>query len=344
MRATRAILANTLVIALALTGTLIPNSTAEAEPKPFEDPSGATPIGEGYYDIEVDEAHQQVFVTTLESLVVLNYAGEIVDQTPLDGPVGLAIDGDFLYVALQGNDSINRYDTGTLMLDRTWDSLDNPTDLTVAGDRIWFRHGFNVYGIGGICSQSPSPVTFSSIDLDSGALSEHPLPGFDGCPQFLSDTSHPNRIMILRKGELTVYDVSADEPEEINSTTFTEGEQAYLSTDGETLYNPTYFSGVKVFDADTLTETTALLDIPLGRVYATPSAIGLSRPSEYQEQITIKGPGGVQTFGWQGGDVPVGLAGTSDMTRLFVVTYTGAYDDQRAYVRVLAGVGASEDS
>lgn len=120
----------------------------------------------GFEDMIVDEAHGHIFVSTGESVVVTDLAGNHLSTIEgLSAADGLAFDatGSVLYVARPGDAVISEIDT------ESFDVTDHPTPgrcpetLAPVGDAIWFS-GHRA------CNYS----SVSGLDLTTGEVIDHP--------------------------------------------------------------------------------------------------------------------------------------------------------------------------
>jgi hypothetical protein len=163
----------------------------------------------------VDGAHEHVFVsggTGTSAIVVLDFDGNIVTTvTGEEGASGMVVDGatGTLYAALADADAISQIDTATLAETSRMsvDPLASPTNLALAGGKLWFTNACHSSGTG-------------SIELDGSNVTEQTdLPSY--CPIFATSAGDPNLLAVgdmgLSPTEIFVYDVSTDPPTLVQS-------------------------------------------------------------------------------------------------------------------------------
>jgi len=94
----------------------------------------------------------RVFVAAVDRVVVADAEGAVTDSvTGLAGAVGLALstDADRLYVALRDSGEEAEIDTATLAVTRRIDvGRECPTNLAIAGSRLWIGYGCDQWGGG----------------------------------------------------------------------------------------------------------------------------------------------------------------------------------------------------
>lgn len=166
--------------------------------------------------IAVDGTHDHAFVSGgsgTSSIVVLDFDGNIVGTIPgQQGASGMVVDESTgtLYAALRDGTAISRIDTATLTETSRMSvaPLSLPTNLALAGGKLWFAHSCQEGGGTG------------SINLDgTGVKDETSLPGY--CPTFATTAGNANLVAVgdvgLSPTTLYVYDVSTDPPTLVQS-------------------------------------------------------------------------------------------------------------------------------
>jgi hypothetical protein len=164
----------------------------------------------------VDGEHEHVFVSGgagTSSIVVLDFDGTIVTTiVGQPGASGMVVDesSDTLYVALRDATAISRIDTVALTETSRMSvaPLSLPTNLGLAGGKLWFAHSCQASGGTG------------SINLDGTAVTDQTtLPGY--CPVFATTPGDPDLLatgdMGLSPTTLYVYDVSTGPPTLVKS-------------------------------------------------------------------------------------------------------------------------------
>ncbi|SDP00287.1 hypothetical protein [Actinacidiphila guanduensis] len=151
----------------------------------------------------VDGSHQRVYLSDPADgkLLVTDYSGTVQASLPgLPGVTGLALSADSatLYAAVKGAHEIVAVDTSTYRSTASYpvDGAD-PTALERLGDRLWFGYAG---GLGSLDLSGDQPVV--ALDVDGGALGEHPL--------LAADPAAPNVLAAESDSALTVFDVTAD--------------------------------------------------------------------------------------------------------------------------------------
>ncbi len=193
-----------LLVAVAF---LSPPSLASS-PTPLPFPGGGW--------IAVDGAHSRVFVSGgagTSSIAVLDFDGNIVTTIGgQNGASGMVVDtaSGTLYVALRDATAISKIETATLTETSRMSvaPLSLPTNLALAGGRLWFAHSCQSGGGAG------------SISLDgAGVRDETTLPGY--CPTFATSPGNTNLLaagdMGISPTTLYIFDVSADTPTLVSS-------------------------------------------------------------------------------------------------------------------------------
>jgi hypothetical protein len=148
MRSSRRTLLVALAVLLSVLGLTLPAAAAPADHK-------ATPLPlTTYSSMVVDGVQGHVFVSsrTDHAVVVTDLTGNVLTTlTNLSGAAGMALaaDGDSLYVALSREGAVAEIDTLTLT-ELARHSVGNvcPTELAVAGDRLFFSYGCDTWNAG----------------------------------------------------------------------------------------------------------------------------------------------------------------------------------------------------
>lgn len=164
----------------------------------------------------VDGEHGHVFVsggTGTTAIQVLDFDGNIVGTvTGQQGASGLVVDEstDTLYAALRDATAISKIDTTTLSESSRMSiaPLSLPTNLALAGGKLWFTHS---------CQSSGGT---GSIDLDGTDVTDQTtLPGY--CPTFATTPGDTDLLAVgdmgLSPTTLYVFDVSTATPTLVKS-------------------------------------------------------------------------------------------------------------------------------
>jgi Big-like domain-containing protein len=160
--------------------------------------------------IAVDGTNEHVFVSGGEgtsSIVVLDFDGNIVTSiTGQQGASGMVVDESTgtLYAALHDGTAISKIDTTTLTETSRISiaPLSLPSNLALAGGKLWFAYSCQSGGAG-------------SIDLDGTNVTDQTtLPGY--CPTFATTPADPDLLAAgdvgLSPNTFYVFDVSTDPP------------------------------------------------------------------------------------------------------------------------------------
>jgi len=137
----------TLVLVLALLLTAAGGASARA------DSTASLPIT-GLSSIQVDDAHQQMFLTgdpADDVLLVTDMTGHVVKTfSGESGAAGMVFSGTTLYVARCGTTTIDTFDTASLTKTgsiATEQTIGTPCDLARAGSRLWFTSSGNLVSV-----------------------------------------------------------------------------------------------------------------------------------------------------------------------------------------------------
>ncbi|SEG84748.1 hypothetical protein SAMN05216223_115128 [Actinacidiphila yanglinensis] len=284
--------------------------------------------------IVLDEAHQQVFLSTggmNDSLEVYDLQGTrvgTIDDQPDAGEMALSPDGTTLYVAHTDLGTISAVSTTTLQQTALYRTDVDTEHLAYAGGRLWFGyHDANAVqedGIGSVDVQAQTPA----VHLD-------PQWQWDAwAPSVLADPADPNLLVVASDGGdggLGLFDVSTATPveraqyEDIGDTA-----GAAVTADGKDVAVPTGNSLVYYGISDLMPDgpavplsdrATTLAFAPDGTaaigywLYWSVPPVGLSvlKSGESAPRRTF--------------DTPVdegGLAWSSDGSRLYAVTGGGS--------------------
>jgi len=162
--------------------------------------------------IVVDGTTGRVFVSSPGSseIVVLDVDGNLVGQIHAEtGADAMVLDGTTLYVTLRSAGKIDEIDTRSLTRVKTLaQGLVNPSDLVMAGGRLWTPSG----------DCGSWSVKLASIDPASGAVTLFPAPGdMNYCAAFATVSGkRPNLIVGwsigLSPATVTAFDVSTSKP------------------------------------------------------------------------------------------------------------------------------------
>jgi hypothetical protein len=165
----------------------------------------------------VDGTHGHVFITGgagTSSILVLDFNGAIVKTiTGQGGATGMVVDesSGTLYVVLRDNTSISKIDTATLTEASRMSvaPIALPTQLALAGGKLWFGHGCGGSGAG-----------IASINLDGSGVAAKSM-GAHYCP-VLAATPTSNLVATgdtgLSPTTLYLYDISTDPPTLVKSS------------------------------------------------------------------------------------------------------------------------------
>jgi hypothetical protein len=165
----------------------------------------------------VDGAHGHVFVSGgkgTSSVIVLDFNGTIVKTiTGQGGATGMVVDesSGTLYVALRDNTSISKIDTATLTETSRISvaPILLPTQLALAGGKLWFGHA---------CGEGGGGV--ASINLDGTGVAAKSMGAFY-CP-VLAASATTNLVATGDSGlsptTLYLYDITTDPPTLVKSS------------------------------------------------------------------------------------------------------------------------------
>ncbi|MEV4377538.1 hypothetical protein [Streptosporangium sp. NPDC049644] len=147
----------------------------------------------------------KVFVANGDRIVVVGTNGELMSAiTGLSDAYGLAMasDGAHLYAALIGPRQVIEIDTATLQITRRIDlgAYPCPTNLTLAGDRLWVGYGCLLAYDGGVLGLDLSVATPEPVAVASD-LSGPPVVAAGGDTLAVGETG-------VSPSDLFVYDVS----------------------------------------------------------------------------------------------------------------------------------------
>lgn len=188
-----------LLSAVALLGT--GNAPAVA------DSSASLPISSAS-DIVVDSTHQHLFISDAadSSVLVTDYDGSVVTEIPSQsGAAGLALNGDFLYVALPSANAISVINTSTLQetTRRSTGVGIEPRHLAFEAGKLWFGYDTSLEGKLG----SLDPAGWYMALNQDGAHS------WKSAPLLVSSSGAPGMLAAGATGqsptELQVYDISS---------------------------------------------------------------------------------------------------------------------------------------
>ena len=190
--------------------------------------TGPTSLGvTSFGRILVDAATSHVFVSSpgSSSIIVLDYSGTIVKTiTGEAGAYGMALSGSTLYVALSTAGAIEKIDTGTLLdSGQLVSGIVHPTDLVLAGGKLWTTTGNCTQWITQLVSVDPAAVTPTVVTYPSAFDSTN---GLSYCAAFASNpTANPNLLLAwdlgLSPANITSFDVTSGSPVQV--TTAREG-------------------------------------------------------------------------------------------------------------------------
>jgi hypothetical protein len=158
----------------------------------------------GFAAIQVDDAHQHVFVTGAPAdntaFVATDFAGQTVKTFSGEaGASGMVLSGTTLYVARCGTTAIDTFDTATLTKSGSitvTESIGAPCDLAETGGRLWFTSGGHLDSV--TLDASHTTVSLSELGGDLSAVS-----------------AAPNRLLVTNHdyAEAVLYDVSGQTPQ-----------------------------------------------------------------------------------------------------------------------------------
>jgi YVTN family beta-propeller protein len=122
----------------------------------------------------------KVYVAALDRVVVADSSAAVTGAvTGLSGAEGLALtpDGSRLFVALSGSREVVEIDTGTLQIVRRVDlgPYPCPTNLSLAGNRLWVGYGCYGQWNGGIVTLDVAEPAPAVAPLNSGTYYSAPL-------------------------------------------------------------------------------------------------------------------------------------------------------------------------
>jgi hypothetical protein len=154
--------------AFAVLATVFVASVAVGVARPA---AAETPLPVSVGDMVVDNAHQQVFVSSpaADTVTVLDFDGRVVKTLSGLAQAGsMLLDGSTLFVVLSGAGTVDAYDTTTFeRLGRFGaGTLVKPGPLAMAGGKLWTSTG----ECGGWYTK------LASIDVSSGAVQVHDVP------------------------------------------------------------------------------------------------------------------------------------------------------------------------
>ena len=210
---------NRVAIFLVCLVVLLVGSTATAQADtttqlPFASSGGAW--------LAVDPSGGHVFVSGgagTSSIVVLNYAGQIVKTiTGQGGASQMAVDTatHTLFVALHDQSAISEIDTQTLTETKRFPTApySEPTDLVVAGNKVWFGC-FGNSGQGCIASDNLGYIISANMD-GTGITDPGTISGWPFATVLTSGGPSDNLIAIAdtyqEPPNVAVYDVSGGTP------------------------------------------------------------------------------------------------------------------------------------
>jgi hypothetical protein len=208
--------------AITLLGTLaIAAGSASSLPAAAAGPTslGVTSFGR----ILVDAATSHIFVSSpgSSSIIVLDYTGTIVKTiTGEAGAYGMALSGSTLYVALSTGGAIEKIDTGTLLdSGQLVNGIVHPTDLVLAGSKLWTTTGNCANWTVQLVSVDPAAVTPTVVTYPSAFDSTN---GLSYCAAFASNpTANPNLLLAwdlgLSPANITSFDVSSGSPVQVTT-------------------------------------------------------------------------------------------------------------------------------
>lgn len=283
-------------------------------------------------DMVVDGVHQKIFISdpTGGKLVVTDYTGTVLATLPdLPGVRGLEISADSsrVYAAVTGRGEIVSVNTETPSEVVAYDlgEAENPSDLAIAGGRIWFGYGV------------PGTSNIGSLDLagTEPAVALAQGKGWYSSPLLGSDPAAPN-VLAVGDSALAVYDVStgaatlkADKDvglsnlREIDVTP--DGKQVVASS-GAPYHHP-------AFSTEDLSEVTRYTSTayPNAVAIAPDGTVAGGTDSSYDADVHVFKPGTTtpvrqynfpNTGNTSGGDglVPGALAWAPDNGKLFAVS------------------------
>src|SRR3989442_3223391 len=203
-------------------------TTKTSKPSPLTPRSvtaGPTSLGiTSFGRILVDAANSHVFVSSYgnSQIVVLDYSGTIVKTiTGEAGAYGMALSGGTLYVALSTGGAIDRIDTTTLLETSPLVSgIVHPTDLVLAGSRLWATSGnCGTWGAVSLVSVDPAAATPTVVPYPSAFTVNN---GLSYCAAFASNpASNPNLLLAwdlgLSPADITSFDVSSGSPVQVTT-------------------------------------------------------------------------------------------------------------------------------
>jgi hypothetical protein len=205
----------TLLATVAMAAGTLPTSLQARAAGPTS--LGVTSFGR----ILVDAATSHVFVSSpaSSSIVVLDYTGTIVKTiTGEAGAYGMALSGSTLYVALSTGGAIEKIDTGTLLdAGQLVNGIVHPTDLVLAGSKLWTTTGNCANWTVQLVSVDPAAVTPTVTAYPSAFDSTNSL---SYCAAFASSpNSNPNLLLAwdlgLSPANITSFDVSSGSPVQV---------------------------------------------------------------------------------------------------------------------------------
>ena len=289
--------------------------------------------------IAVDGEHEHVFVSGgagTSSVVVLDFDGTIVATiTGQSGASGMVVDesSDTLYVALRDATAISKIDTVTLTETSRMSvaPLSLPTNLGLAGGKLWFAHS---------CASGGGT---GSINLDGTAVTDQTtLPGY--CPVFATTPGNTNLLatgdMGISPTTLYVYDVSTGPPTLVKSVRNPGG----AGNLRDLAFSPDALHVLSASGAPYMVQSFLASDLTLAGTYPTgpyPIAVAMSddgayvaagADASYDEDVFVFPTGDttpVQSWDFDStskGLVAGGLAFSPDTSRLFATSTNDATD------------------
>jgi hypothetical protein len=142
-----------------------------------------TPLPSIARDVVVDPAHDVVYVSAGDQVVVFDLVGRQIGRIPSQyGAAQMVLAGDDLYVNEVTAGRISHIDTDTLAVVEEWPTL-VPTDgaLALAGGRLWFTTGDDQWvGLGSV-----DPTDGSHLEALAMSLHEPELGSVSGAPDVL---------------------------------------------------------------------------------------------------------------------------------------------------------------
>jgi hypothetical protein len=282
--------------------------------------------------VAVDGANEHVFVsggTGTSEIAVLDFDGNVVTTiTGEEGASGLVVDEatGTLYAALADANAISAIDTTDLTETSriSVDPLVSPTQLELAGGKLWFTNACHSSGTG-------------SVELDGSNVTEQTdLPSY--CPVFATSPGDPNLLAVgdmgLSPTEIFVYDVSTDPPTLVQSV-WNPGDSGNLQ---DLAVSPDALNVLMASGAPYFIQSLYTSDLSLAGTYPTgpyPKAVAVSddgawvaagAESQTDDDVFVFPAGSstpVRSWDFQSTSkalVPGSLAFSPDASRLFAVS------------------------